>query len=68
MFLDPDASDNRRRLCGGASRFGERGAAPTRQGYNSEMEARMHIKRRRGWEIAERLATPEALVLRRAAC
>ena len=25
----------------------------------------MHIIRRRGWEIAERLATPEALVLRR---
>jgi sulfoxide reductase catalytic subunit YedY len=64
-FLDPEASDNRHRLCGGASRFGERGAAPTRQGYNSEMEARMHIKRRRGWEIADRLATPEALALRR---
>ena len=25
----------------------------------------MHIMRRRGWEIAERLATPEALALRR---
>jgi methionine sulfoxide reductase catalytic subunit len=29
------------------------------------MEARMRIMRRRGWEIAERLATPEALALRR---
>ncbi len=47
------------------SRSGEHGVGPPRPGCNWEMEARMHIMRRRGWEIAERLVTPEALVVRR---